>query len=60
MELGNGQVTEKTKVKLRKVFVSSAGKKFIVSVVGFIRLVGQCKRWRQPKDINKGRPNTKT
>ena len=44
MELGNGQVTEKTKVKLRKVFVSSAGNKFIVSVVGFITVVGQCKK----------------
>ena len=45
MELGNGQVTEKTKgKKLRKVFVSSVGNKFIVSVVGFIRVVGQCKK----------------
>ena len=43
MELGNEQVTEK-RVKLRKVFVSSAGNKFIVSVVGFIRVVGQCKK----------------
>ena len=45
MELGNGQVTEKTKGKVkRKVFVSSARNKFIVSVVGFIRLVGQCQK----------------
>ena len=44
MELGNGQVTEKTKGKVRKVFVSSAGNKFIESVVGFIRVVGHCKK----------------
>ena len=44
MELGNGQVTEKTKVKLRKAFVSSARNKIIVSVVRFIRSMGQCKK----------------
>ena len=56
MELGNGQVTgkKKKKIKLRKVFVSSVGSG-IHWVSGSV-----LERWRQHRDINKGRPNTKT
>ena len=54
MELGNGQVTgKKKKIKLRKVFVSSVGS-------GIHWVSGsKLERWRQHKDINKGRPKTK-
>ena len=56
MELGNGQVIEKKKkrkVTLRKVFVSSVGS-------GIHWVSGsKLERWRQHKNINKGRPKTK-